>query len=291
LKIGLVIFGIYPSGLKQLIYHVLSKPTSSHEYIGIEIDRDQGSVHYKPLYNESANSSSTLFIKASPESYFSSMYGAIKHFDAVIVFGTAKIRMFVDHLIEETENKRILFVPVSILNDIPDCEISLGYDTALNSIVENALKIQDTIHSLKYDKPRLFGVQVPRNAPDPMLEELARATEGYYVSGSFSDEQMINLCETIQSNFSNERTSSLLFYNEGISTQMMKERVLSRLNVDWKSMKIDEALCMGSHPTAIDRILASRLAEQIRNWTESCEHSGQLIVKWSKVEFKEMIHC
>lgn len=286
LKIGLVIFGIYPSGLKQLIFHVISQPSLKNEFIGIEIDRYQGKVNYKPLHNDVVNGSQKLLLKASPKSCHSSLCEAINALDAVIVVGTAETKEFVDELIKEDQKTRLLFVPVSILNDIPGSDSTLGYDTALNSIVESALKIQDTIHSVKYAKPRLFGVQVPGNAPDHMLEELAVAAEGYFVSRNFKEEQLNSLCESIESNFSKDKTSSVLFYNDAVSSEDLNERVLSKLNVDWKATTIDEALCMGSHPTANDRILASKLADQIILWLNEEKDSGELIVKNAESSFQ-----
>ncbi len=201
--------------------------------------------------------------------------------------GTAETKVFVDDLMKEDQKTRLLYVPVSIINDIPGSDSTLGYDTALNSIVENALKIQDTIHSVKYAKPRLFGVQVPGNAPDHMLEELAVAAEGYFVSGNFTDEQIDSLCHSIDSNFSQDKTSSVLFYNHAISSEDLNVRILPKLNVDWKDTTIDEALCMGSHPTATDRILASKLSDQIILWLKNGKLSGQLTIKNAEVSFQK----
>ncbi|AGK55427.1 6-phosphofructokinase [Bacillus sp. 1NLA3E] len=289
MKIGLVVFGIYPSGLKQLIYHVISEPSFNHEFIGIEIDRYQGKVIEKPIHTDVVNGSQKLLVKGSPISCHSSLCDVINGFDAVIVVGTAETKVFMDDLIKEEQKTRLLYVPVSIINDIPGSDSTLGYDTALNSIVENALKIQDTIHSVKYAKPRLFGVQVPGNAPDHMLEELAVAAEGYFVSGNFTDEQINSLCDSINSNFSPDKTSSVLFYNHAISSKDLNERVLPKLNVDWKATTIDEALCMGSHPTANDRILASKLSDQIILWLKNGKLTGQLTVKNAEVGFQKFL--
>lgn len=286
MKIGLVVFEIYPSGLKQLINKVISISESNQEFIGIEFQREHNSVHYHSLQPDLENGSGSLILKVSPQSGLSLLREAIKKFDAVIIIGALETKEFIDNLRWDI-NQRVLFVPVSILNDMPGSDSTLGYDTAINSIVEGALKIQDTIKSVKYSKPRLFGVGVPGMAPDHMLNELAIATEGYYVSKNLTETQLSQLCETVQSNFSNIRTSSVLFYNEGFSLEVMKEQVLSRLKVDWKASFMDEALCMGSHPTATDRILASKLADQINLWIKYRNDSGQLFIINSEVVYQE----
>lgn len=287
MKIGLVVFGIYPAGLKQLINKVISEATKDQHFFGIEVERDQV-VNVHPIFADKENGSTKLLIKASSVSGHSLLPETMKDYDAVIVIGTAETKKVVDDWMLQAKQPRLLFVPVSILNDIPGSDVSLGYDTAMNSIVEGALKIQDTIHSVKYDHPRLFGVGVPGMAPDHMLEDLALATEGYYVSKGFTEKQLHKLCETIQANFSELRTSSILFFNEAISPEWLKENVLSRLEVDWKASVVDEALCMGSYPTAVDRILASKLAEQINLWLKFGMDSGQLLIMSNEVAYQEL---
>lgn len=289
MKIGLVIFGIYPSGLKQLIHHVVANRAIHHQYIGIEIEREhQQEVHFKSIEYDEVNGSQKLLLKASSVTSHAKLFEEMTDLDALIVMGTASTKAFIEGLQKDSAVPKLLFVPISILNDISGSDSTLGYDTALNSIVEGALKIQDTIASVKYDKPRLFGVQVPGKAPDRMLEELAVAAEGYYVSVNFSEDRLQQICDEIQSNFSNDKTSTVLFYNEEFSPEGMDEQVLAKLNVDWKAMKMDEALCMGSHPTANDRILASKLAGQINLWLINNLESGELIVRNTGVEYLQL---
>lgn len=287
MKIGLVVFEIYPAGLKQLINKVISEPNKDQHFFGIELERDQG-VKVKPLLANEEDGATNHFITASPVSGHACLSEVILDFDAVIVIGKAETKQVVDALTLEKQNPRLLFVPVSILNDIPGSDASLGYDTAINSIVEGALKIQDTIHSVKYDHPRLFGVGVPGIAPDLMLSDLALAAEGFYVSGKFSEQQVTALCKEIQANFTEVRTSSILFYNEALSSEWIKENILSKLKVDWKASLVDEALCMGSHPTAIDRILARKLADQISLWLQYGIDSGQLLIMENEVAYQEL---
>lgn len=49
--------------------------------------------------------------------------------------------------------------------------------------------------------------------------------------------------------------------------------------MDWKYTEIDEALCMGTNPTTIDRILANEIAEIILLWIKNDNPTGEIAVK------------
>jgi 6-phosphofructokinase 1 len=241
---------------------ILPELLKSHIVTGIEIDHFGGNVSYKTFTQEGVKESRNLskrLLKSSPMVY-SDRYSLFLQFDAIVLIGTnqsLKVRENVAELVEQT---KFLFVPVSIHNDIQDSELSLGYDSAINSIVESILKIRDTIDSVKYSKPRFFGVQVPGNVPNQMLRDITLAVEGYYLPHDFGPQEAKKLEEGLHACFHAGQTYSFVIFNESIQSDIQPDAMFSSLDVDWKVNKIDDSLCIGQSPAAMDRRLAVKLA-------------------------------
>ncbi|UOK57676.1 6-phosphofructokinase [Bacillus sp. OVS6] len=101
---------------------------------GFEWQTASSELKAEALENRIRSVSEKILIK-NKESFIK----AIEAYDAVIVFGGSK--KAVDVL--SFAQVKLLFLPISILSDR-----SLGYDTALNEVVTNVLKVKDTISSL-----------------------------------------------------------------------------------------------------------------------------------------------
>jgi 6-phosphofructokinase 1 len=292
MKIGIINFETFSAGTNQLIHAILSELLNHHKVLGIEVDRREGNVQYKHFNKESLIESRTLgrsLLQSSPLLVDSTVYQSFLSFDAVIVIGTGEAYKVMETLTERVKDTKFLFVPVSIHNDIKESGLSLGYDTAINSIVENILKIRDTIDSLKYEKPRLFGVQVPGNAPRQMLEEIALAVEGFFLPSKLDIDYIKQLTKSLEATFNEGQTYSFLIFNEAVNSDMIQEAVFPALDIDWKALKLDEALCMGPNPTAVDRIFAMKMAQQTIGWIKDEKKTGKLLVNNHQVYFQDTI--
>ncbi|WP_428909915.1 hypothetical protein [Niallia sp. Krafla_26] len=148
-------------------------------------------------------------------------------------------------------------------------------------------KIQDTIVSLRYPNPRLFGIQVSGSTPIEMLEEVARITNGHYLPPRFAKKDVERLIREWEKTFSSGQTYSFLIFNEDVKEEKINKEVLPYIDVNWKMVTIDEALCMGPNPTAFDRLLASKLAQQVFPWIQENSPTGDLLIKSRNVIFLE----
>jgi len=286
LKVGVIVLGCLPSGVKQILHRLYEDLSPTHQLVGLEIDRESGEITYtelKEISDAPYLSHSILKVSATPSDY--QWDQAFAPVDMTVVIGDADAKELWQTSIATKKAIRTLFVPVSISNNIRGNDWTLGYDTALNSITQNVLKVQDTIQSLKYDKPRLFGFSIEGNASTNMLQDISLAVDGNYLAVDYEEEEITALCDAITKSYTYTKTSSVLIYSEALK-EVIQDSVISKLDVDWKYTEINEALCMGTNPTAIDRILANELADEILRWIKNNCLTGELAVQKDGIQFK-----
>lgn len=283
-KIGIINVDHSPSGLHQFLQRILSQ-LSSYEVVGIEWNDHEGKMHTKDLHEYA---SSYPVLQTVSSDVLERLIGDLHLFSRIIVIGGINVFKELKKVNNQIE---FLFVPASIHNNITWTELSLGYDTALNSIIESTLKIKDTIESLKYSIPRLFGVQIPGEAPSKMLKDLSIAVDGFYLESQsnqnqFNRDNSCSIQQSLKNNFSNGLTYSFLLFDERIYAANIPEYSLPELDVDWKVIQIDEALCMGQNPSALDRIIAKTFANQAVEWVHSHAKSEVLYIDRREVKRK-----
>ncbi|GKU83366.1 6-phosphofructokinase [Niallia sp. NCCP-28] len=286
MKVGVIVLGTLPAGVKQILFKLSKELTSQYKLIGIEVAKDE-KVAYREL-NELSDSPylGNAYLKLSAADHIQNWEELFINMDMGIVIGDQKAKMAWEEKLSDSEKVNSLFVPVSIHNNIKGSEWSLGYDTALNSITQNVLKVKDTIHSLKYDKPRLFGFSIEGQPPTSMLQDIAISVDGHFLANDLEEGEVKQLINNITESFTNQNTSNVLVYSVGLAN-VVENELISKIDADWKYAEIDEALCMGTNPTAIDRILANELAEEILLWVANEKQTGQLKVLKDGIVFKE----
>lgn len=153
-------------------------------------------------------------------------------------------------------NIPIIGLPGTIDNDLCGTDSTIGYDTALNTIVECVDKIRDTASSHE----RLFFIEVMgRNAGFLGLNSaIAAGAEAAIIPEV--ETSVAQLDELISSGFRKSKNSSIVIVAEGGGgAQAMADRVHSQ-NSDYDiRVSILGHLQRGGSPTAYDRILASRM--------------------------------
>lgn len=127
-------------------------------------------------------------------------------------------------------------------------------------------------------------MQVPGNAPNQMLRDIALAVEGFYLPHDFEPERAKKLEEDLHACFLEGQTYSFVIFNE--HTDVQSDAIFSSLDVDWKTNKIDDSLCIGQSATAIDEILAVKLAQQMLTWINDGLNAGKLIIHSGQAKFK-----
>ncbi len=152
----------------------------------------------------------------------------------------------------------IVGLPGTIDNDLYGTDLTIGYDTALNTIVDAVDKIRDTASSHE----RLFFIEVMGREAGflPLNGAIASGAEGAIIP-EFAVEKD-QLAETIQHGFRKTKNSSIVLVSESETTggaMGVAERVREEYPHFDVRVVILGHIQRGGSPTAQDRILASRL--------------------------------
>jgi 6-phosphofructokinase 1 len=186
-------------------------------------------------------------------------YDTIKshEIDALVVIGgdgsLTGARIFASEF-----NFPIIGLPGTIDNDLFGTDRTIGYDTALNTIMECVDKIRDTATSHE----RLFFIEVMgRDAGFLALNGAIASGAEAAIIPEISTE-VDQLAELIQNGFRKSKNSSIVLVAESPVTggaMALAERVKNEYPGYDVRVSILGHLQRGGSPTASDRILASRL--------------------------------
>lgn len=250
------------STVRACIYYGI-EPVAIHEgYKGL-IDNQMEVVNARSVANI-INQGGT-FLKSARCKEFRSKEGRVKAFenaraaglDALIVIGgdgsfTGAM------LLEEEHGLPCIGIPGTIDNDIYGTDYTIGYDTALNTVVEAIDKIRDTATSHN----RLFFIEVMgRDAGFIALNTgIAAGAENILIPEE--DKPVEKLMESLKQSGRAGKTSSIIVVAEGDRSGGVFE--LSR-QVEEQFPEYEVKVTVlghiqrGGHPTCFDRVLASRL--------------------------------
>lgn len=155
-------------------------------------------------------------------------------------------------------NIPIVGLPGTIDNDLSGTDVTIGYDTALNTIMEAMDKIRDTASSHE----RLFFVEVMgRNCGFLALNSaIASGAEAAIIPEISIEKDQLG--ELIEQGFRKSKSSSMVLVTESEVTggaMKLAERVKKEYPQYDVRVSILGHLQRGGSPTAQDRILASRM--------------------------------
>ncbi|TKC15779.1 6-phosphofructokinase [Robertmurraya kyonggiensis] len=146
-------------------------------------------------------------------------------------------------------------VPGTIDNDIPGTEFTIGFDTALNTVIDAIDKIRDTATSHE----RTFIIEVMgRDAGDIALwAGLAGGAETILVpEENFS---MDDICDRLKKGSERGKKHSIIIVAEGVGSGVeISQKIKELTNYDTRVSVLGH-MQRGGSPTASDRVLASRL--------------------------------
>lgn len=178
--------------------------------------------------------------------------------DALIVIGGDGSFMGAIALGRE-HNFPVIGVPATIDNDIEGTDFTIGYDTALNTVVESIDKIRDTAHSHN----RLFLVEVMgRDAGDIALNAgiAAGAEEILIPEKNIGKEKLI---EKLAYSKKSGKSSSIVVVAEGDTTGKNTFEIADYINKTLPEYDVRVTVLghiqRGGAPSCYDRVLASRM--------------------------------
>jgi 6-phosphofructokinase 1 len=149
-------------------------------------------------------------------------------------------------------------VPGTIDNDIPGTEYTIGFDTALNTVIDAIDKIRDTATSHE----RTFIVEVMgRNAGDLALwSGLAGGAETILIPEDNHD--MDDIARRLKKGQERGKKHSIIIVAEGVmSGNEFAARLKEATNLETRVSVLGH-IQRGGSPTASDRVLASRLGSR-----------------------------
>ena len=155
-------------------------------------------------------------------------------------------------------NFPIVGLPGTIDNDLYGTDKTIGYDTALNTIMECVDKIRDTATSHE----RLFFIEVMGRDAGFLALNGAIATGAEAAIIPEISTEVDQLADLIQNGFRKSKNSSIVLVAESPITggaMALAERVKNEYPQYDVRVTILGHLQRGGSPTAVDRILASRM--------------------------------
>ncbi len=152
----------------------------------------------------------------------------------------------------------IIGLPGTIDRDLGGTDHTIGYDTALNTIMESVDKLRDTASSHE----RLFFVEVMGHTAGYLALNSALATGSEAAIIPEMDTEVDQLAELINHGFRKSKNSAIVIVAENPATggaTALAERVKKEFPQYDARVTILGHLQRGGSPTSRDRILASRM--------------------------------
>jgi 6-phosphofructokinase 1 len=146
-------------------------------------------------------------------------------------------------------------VPGTIDNDIPGTDFTIGFDTALNTVIDAIDKIRDTATSHE----RTYIIEVMgRHAGDIALwAGLAGGAETILIPEA--DFEMEDVIVRLQRGHERGKRHSIIVVAEGVGSGVeISKQIQDATNIETR-VSILGHIQRGGSPTAFDRVLASRL--------------------------------
>tara|TARA_Y100000739_G_scaffold194219_1_gene175358 strand:+ start:30 stop:1004 length:975 start_codon:yes stop_codon:yes gene_type:complete len=177
--------------------------------------------------------------------------------DALVVIG-GNGSITGGHIFSEDFNFPVIGIPASIDNDIYGTDNSIGFDTALNNIVDSLDKIRDTARSHN----RLFFIEVMGRDCGNLALHAGIASGACYTIIPEKPFELVDLIKRLEEGKKLRKTSSIVVVSEGNTygpAYKIAEDLTSVYDDYETKVTILGHIQRGGSPTAFDRILASRL--------------------------------
>lgn len=149
-------------------------------------------------------------------------------------------------------------VPGTIDNDIPGTDFTIGFDTAVNTVIDAIDKIRDTATSHE----RTYIIEVMgRNAGDIALwSGLADGAESIIIPEAYYN--MDEIIERLERGHKRGKKHSIIIVAEGVGSAVeFGNKIKERTGFETRVTVLGH-IQRGGSPTAFDRVLASRLGAE-----------------------------
>jgi len=151
---------------------------------------------------------------------------------------------------------KVIGIPASIDNDIPGTDLAIGFDTAVNTVLDAINRIRDTATSHE----RIFIIEVMgrESGQIALASGLAGGAESILVPELPFD--LKDVVERINAGIARGKLHSIIVVAEGCCSAIELGRKIEEMSRHETRVTVLGHTQRGGTPTAADRILASRLA-------------------------------
>jgi 6-phosphofructokinase 1 len=160
------------------------------------------------------------------------------------------------HVVAETYRLRVVGVPATIDNDITGVDLTIGADTSVNVALDALDKIRDTATSLE----RIFVVEVMGRCCGYIAMQVALAGGCEEVLLPERDLDPDSMCGEIKKGHERGKVSWIIITAEGKARAQDVAAAITRATGLETRIAVLGHIQRGGRPTALDRILAARLA-------------------------------
>lgn len=170
-------------------------------------------------------------------------------------------------------------VPGTIDNDIPGTDFTIGFDTAVNTVIDCIDKIRDTATSHE----RTYVIEVMgRNAGDIALwSGLADGAESILIPESPYD--LDDVVNRLKQAAESGKKHSIIIVAEGVGSGVeFAEKIKEKLSVETRVTVLGHVQRGGS-PTAFDRVLASRMGAKAIDLLRAGEKDKMVAIQNNKL--------
>ncbi len=161
----------------------------------------------------------------------------------------------------------VVGLPASIDNDVGHCGLAIGVDTAVNTIVEACDRISDTARAHR----RAFVVEVMGRSCGFLAMRAGIAAEAdailYSEDDSLDEDALLaRMIKVLEQCFGNDKNRALIIKAEGVKlpTRSLVDRLQQWLDEKHPGVDVRETVLghvvRGGNPSALDRVIAQRLA-------------------------------
>jgi len=166
------------------------------------------------------------------------------------------------HVLARERGVRVIGIPASIDNDIGCTAVSIGTDTALNTIVQACDRVDDTARAHR----RSFVVEVMGRASGylAMASAVAVGADAVLFREQNRDEEAIveAVASVIQQGFARGKRRVLVIKAEGVQipcTRLVRRVEERRPDLEVRAVVLGHVV-RGGNPTSLDRLVSARLA-------------------------------
>ncbi|MDR1043368.1 MAG: 6-phosphofructokinase [Clostridiales Family XIII bacterium] len=150
----------------------------------------------------------------------------------------------------------VIGLPGTIDNDLPFTDFTIGFDTAVNTVLSAISNVRDTSES--HDRTTIIEVMGAKCGDIAVYAGITGGAEIILTPERAVD--LHEICRVLIENKNKGKTSSIILKAEGveISTEVLEREISERTGLEVK-MVILGYIQRGGSPTASDRMIASRL--------------------------------